>query len=154
MKGKTMKAQKMETAAAIEKPTRFTTADCKRFMREAAQRGTVNRLGGPVWIHGNDTPKQFAERLASGECRRATPREIRAYIAESFGGDVKWWLSTVEAMAGGLAALRGLAEYAGGQDRENIENELAPHLDAIAAVLEKYRKSYAESIRVIEAATA
>ena len=98
--------------------------------------------------------EQMAKLVGEGIARRATPKEIRAYLEENECGDYLWWISTIEAAQGGLAALRSLVEYADGQDSLNLGDELAPHFDAIGAALKAARDAYKANLKTMRKAIA
>ena len=150
-----MKKENTGTVAAAEplKIKRITAARCRWHIRRMKAHGLIFK-GGTDIIFEVCTPEEYAKRLASGEYRRPTPREVRAQLQAVYGDDFRWWISTVEALQGGLVALRGLAEAVESQTHDGIGDALAPHLDAIGAILDKAHKAYTGSVRTIEKATA
>lgn len=150
-----MKKENTGTAAAEPlKLTRYTAARCRKYIRHMAAHGLVHKSGKHDYIFQPRTPEEYAKHLASGEYRRPKLKEILENLDSEMGGDFRWWASTVEALQGGLAAMRGLAESVESQTHDGIEDALAPHLDAIGAILDKAHKAYTQSVRVIEKATA
>jgi len=150
-----MKKENTETAAAEPlKLTRYTKARCRRYIRHMEAYELIDKSNGVQHIFPKHKPEEYAKRLASGAYRRPKLREILDDLGSSWGDDFRWWASTVEALQGGLAAMRGLAESVESQTHDGIENALAPHLDAIGAILDKAHKAYTQSARVIEKATA
>ena len=150
-KGNTGKA----TEAGTQEPklAKYTAADCRRFVRKHMRRGLVNEFRD-LRLYGGQSSKEFRAMLDSGKYRRPELGEIRAELREEWGRDFEWWLSTIEAMQGSLAALRALAEIAESQSHTGVETFLEPHFDAIGAFLDKAHKTYSKSIRAIEKATA
>ena len=143
-----------KAAADSLKITRYTAAHCRKYIRRMTAHGLVEKSGKPDHIFQPLDPEEYAKRLASGEYRRPKLKEILENMDSVWGDDFRWWASTVESLQGGLAALRGLAESVESQTHDGIEDALAPHLDAIGAILDKAHKAYKESVRVIEKATA
>ena len=150
-----MKKENTGTAAAEPlKLTRYTAARCRKYIRHMAAHELVDKSTGTTHIFPKHKPGEYAKRLASGEYRRPKLKEILDDLRTSWGDDFRWWVSTVEALQGGLVAMRGLAESVESQTHDGIEDALAPHLDAIGAILDKAHKAYTQSARVIEKATA
>ena len=150
-----MKKENTETTAAEPlKLTRYTAARCRKYIRHMAAHGLVDKSAGTAYIFPKHKPEEYAKRLASGEYRRPKLKEILDDLGSGWGDDFRWWASTVEALQGGLAAMRGLAQSVESQTHDGIEDALAPHLDAIGAILDKAHKAYMESVRAIEKATA
>ena len=141
-----------EKAAQGFKPNRHTAADCKRFLSFHAKRGLIRK--GDDFIFTFQDRKEYADKLASGDFRRPTMKELRADLESSWGEDFRWWLRTIEAMQGGLSAFRELAANAESQTHDGKEDALAPHFDEIEKILDKAHASYSASIRTIEKATA
>ena len=140
----------MEKTAQGFKPNRHTAADCKRYINSNANRGLIRKGGNHIFTFKDR--KEYADKLASGEYRRPTMKELRAELESSWGGDYRWWLRTIEAMQGGLSALRELAANAESQTRDGKEEALAPHFEEIEKILDKAHASYSASIRTIEKA--
>ena len=141
-----------EPAAQVFKPTRCTLADCKRYLSFKAKHGLIRK--GSDYIFTFEDRKEYADKLASGDYRRPTMKELRAELENSLGDDYRWWLRTIEAMQGGLSAFRELAANAESQTHDGKEDALDPHFDEIEKILDKAHASYSANIRAIKKATA
>ena len=141
-----------EKSAQRFTPKRITAADCKRYLSFRAKHGLIRK--GRDHIFTFIDRKEYADKLASGDYRRPTMKELRAELENSLGDDYRWWLRTIEAMQGGLSAFRELAANAESQTHDGKEDALDPHFDEIEKILDKAHASYSASIRAIKKATA
>lgn len=130
-------------------PQRLTVEDARGMVARRMEEAFVDGSGiTHIGIMGD------FDHAENGQSRRATPAECLESIEWWEIGDLKWWIGTLDAAAGGLAALTALLKSADSQNNAGLLDELAPHLDAIGATLKNARSIYKADLRTWKTAVA